>query len=392
MPRRVLLIEADAMARDSIQRLLEENGLPVDAVASGRAGIARARAETPELILVDLRLPDVAGLQVVDELRREPALARTRFVALAGERGERAGALAAGWDGFVVHPVDPDTFPDQVKRYLAGSRDTPDSGECQRLAEELADSERRRTGFMHDLAHELSTPLTPLAGYVKILQSERIGALSPQQRKALDGMASAIAKLTRIVDNLADFANLEAGQAAISPTAIDPDELAEDVVDELRDSARDARLHVEVLASGGGALMADGRKLRQALSNVLHNAVKFSPHGGEILVEVARDQRNLRFSVYDQGPGVDAPARGRIFEPFQHADRRDEARPPGSGLGLPVARRIAEAHGGRILVESPPHTQPPARSHLYTGARFTIEIPAVPVAAASEPPARASGG
>jgi signal transduction histidine kinase len=109
-----------------------------------------------------------------------------------------------------------------------------------------------------------------------------------------------------------------------------------------------------------------------------------------VLVEVGREGKRLRFAVYDQGPGVSAPRQERIFEPFQHADRREEARPPGSGLGLPVARRIAEAHGGGITLESPPHAQPDGPAHHFSGAKFVIEIPAVPVTATLE--ARPSTG
>jgi signal transduction histidine kinase len=127
-------------------------------------------------------------------------------------------------------------------------------------------------------------------------------------------------------------------------------------------------------------LLADPRKLRQALANLVSNAVKFSPHGGEVLVEVARVPGRVRFVVYDQGPGIRAGEAERIFEPLYHAAvRGDEAaRPPGSGLGLPVARRIAEAHGGRVLVESPPRTQPASVSRHLTGSKFVLEIPALP--------------
>jgi signal transduction histidine kinase len=190
----------------------------------------------------------------------------------------------------------------------------------------------------------------------------------------MDGMASAVTKLTRIADNLSDFASLQAGPAAITLSPVDPDVLAGEVANEMKAAVRDARLHLEVRPSRGGQVLADPHKLRQALANVVHNAVKFSPHGGEVLIEVSRGAGKLRFSVYDQGRGVPG-APERIFEPFQHANRADEARLPGSGLGLPVARRIAEAHGGRIVVESPPHTQPSVGGHQYTGAKFVIEIP-----------------
>ena len=205
-------------------------------------------------------------------------------------------------------------------------------------------------------------------------------------------MTAAVAKLTRIVDNLSDFANLQAGPAAISLSPVEPEALVEAVVEELRNAAREARVHLELRrTSGESPVLADPRKLRQLLTNVVGNAIKFSPHGGEVLVEVSRPGTLLRFAVYNQGPGISAADLERIFEPFSHANRRDEARLPGSGLGLPVARRIAEAHGGRITVESPPAQQPALSGHPYTGSRFAIEIPLRPVPAVASPPARVSG-
>jgi signal transduction histidine kinase len=129
---------------------------------------------------------------------------------------------------------------------------------------------------------------------------------------------------------------------------------------------------------------ADARKLRQAVSNLIGNAVKFSSHGGEVLVEMARTEGKLQIVVYDQGPGIPAGDQEHVFEPLFHAIRTShsargtEARRPGSGLGLPVARRIAEAHGGRIFLESPPATPPRTLGHAYGGTRVTLEIPAPP--------------
>jgi signal transduction histidine kinase len=243
---------------------------------------------------------------------------------------------------------------------------------------------------MHNLAHEISSPLTPLAGYMKILHTGKLGPLAPEQQRVVESMMSSVGRLTRIADNLSDFADLEAGVAPIVTSPVDPNALADAVVAELRGAVKEAHLHVTVVHADGGAIQADPRKLRQALANMVGNAVKFSSHGGEVLVEIARDADQLRFSIYDQGPGI-ADAEGqRIFEPFHHATRHDDARQPGSGLGLPVARRIAEAHGGRVWVESPPRAQPSSPRH-YTGSKFVLEIPAYP-AEEYVPPAEGTVG
>ncbi len=409
MPHRVLCIEGDDAFRQRVKALLEQEGFAVDLTESGLDGIARALALPPDLVLADVHLPDIEGYELAARLKREKALAKVPFLAVGDSREEHDVALAAGADGFIERRID-ETLRDKVRAFLAGKRERlPEEGERaqlralsgsmaarletalagqQRASRRIEELDRLRSAFMHNLAHELSTPLTPLAGYLRIIASGKIGGLSPQQQRIVESMIQSVTRLTRVVDNLADFASLEVGEAPLIHGDVEPDRLADDVVQELKAPVREARLHLEVMHGGGGAVVADPRKLRQALANLVSNAVKFSPHGGEVLLQVTRDAERLRFAVYDQGPGIRSGEAERIFEPLYHAAARGEdARLPGSGLGLPVARRIAEAHGGRVYVESPPRTQPPSVSRHFTGSKFVLEIPVRP----SDRP-RADGG
>jgi signal transduction histidine kinase len=400
MPHRVLCIEGDEAFRERVRARLEGEGFAVDLTATGLEGIARALTRPPDLVLADVHLPDIDGPELAARLKREKALQEVPFVAVGDSPEEHDVALAAGADGFIERDRA-DALGDEVRAFLAGKRERlPEEGEREQLrafsgsmakrleravagerraSRRIEELDRLRAAFMHNLAHELSTPLTPLSGYLRILASGKLGALSPQQQRILESMILSVNRLTRVVDNLADFASLEVGEAPLLQGEVEPDRLADDVVHELRGAARDARLHVDVLHGGGAPIVADPRKLRQALANLVSNAVKFSPHGGEVLVEVTRDPERLRFTVYDQGPGIRAGEAERIFEPLYHAAARGEdARLPGSGLGLPVARRIAEAHGGRVYVESPPRTQPASVSRHFTGSKFVLEIPIRP--------------
>ncbi len=402
MPHRVLCIEGNDATRARVKSILEARGFAVDTSASGLDGISRALARPPDLVIADVHLPDIEGYELAARLKRDGALARVPFVAVGDTPEEHDLAIAAGADGFVERALDDAHLGEEVDAFLAGKRETlPEHGERERLralsgslaahletavaaerrsSARVAELDRLRGSFMDNLAHELSTPLTPVAGYLKLLRSGRLGALAPQQQRVVDAMAHAVDKLIRIVDNLADFASLRAGEGAILHGEVDPDRLAEEVVAEAKDAIREARLHVSVTPGGGGPVVADPRKLRQAVANLVSNAVKFSPHGGEVLVEVTREPGRLRFTVYDQGPGIRAGEADLIFEPLHHAATkgREDARAPGTGLGLPVARGIAEAHGGRIWVESPPRTQPASLSRHFTGSKFVLEIPVRP--------------
>ncbi|HTN51419.1 MAG TPA: ATP-binding protein [Anaeromyxobacter sp.] len=415
MASRVLCIEGNEALRKRVTELLEAAGFAVEATASGLEGIERALALPPDLILTDAHLPDLEGWELAARLRAERSLQHVPIVTVGDSAEEHDSALAAGADGFLPRGAD-DHLGDEVRAFLAGKRERlSDEGERatlramsatmaahlqaalaaeQRATAKLLELDRLKSAFMHNLAHELSTPLTPLAGYLRIFQADKLGPLTAQQRRIVDSMIHSVARLTRVVDNLSDFASLQTGRALILEGPVEPDLMADEVVAEQRSAVKDARLHVSVAHAGGGAVAADPRKLRQALSNLVSNAVKFSPHGGEVLVEVAREGGWLRWAVYDQGPGIRPAEQERIFEPLHHAAVRgsDEARRPGSGLGLPVALRIAEAHGGRVVVESPPRTQPRGVRH-FNGSKFVLEIPLRPVerAAAAGAPAGGEG-
>jgi signal transduction histidine kinase len=402
MSPRVLCIEANEALRSRVKTLLESAGFAVDTSATGLEGIERALNLPPDLIVADVHLPDIEGYELAARLRREKVLQNVPIVAVGDSQDEHDEVLAAGADGFIGRAVD-DHLGEEVRAFLAGKRERlPEAGVSdrlraisgslaarletalsahQRVNAKLVETDQLKTAFMHNLAHELSTPLTPLAGYLRILQSDKLGALTPQQKRIVETMVMSVGRLTRIIDNLSDFASLQGGHSPILEGPVEPDRMADEVVAEQRSQVKDARLHVAVTHAGGGPVVADPRKLKQALANLVQNAVKFSPHGGEVLVEVAREPGRLRFTVYDQGPGIRSADLERIFEPLHHAATRggDDARQPGSGLGLPVARRIAEAHGGSISVESPPRTQPAGQSRHFSGSKFVLEIPVRPV-------------
>ena len=221
----------------------------------------------------------------------------------------------------------------------------------------------------------MATPLTPIVGYLKILRGGKAGLLSEQQQRILESIGTASERLSRTIDNLVDFATLEGGGQAIHREDFEVGGLIAPVFEEERSKAKSRRIHLEVRVETQDHGFGDVRKLRQALSNLIDNAIKFSPHGSDILVRGSSDPTRLLLEVYDQGEGFLPGEAERVFEPFFHADRVGEERAPGAGLGLPVAKQIVEAHGGHIWLESPPKSQPEGPHH-FSGAKVAFWIPA----------------
>jgi signal transduction histidine kinase len=167
-------------------------------------------------------------------------------------------------------------------------------------------------------------------------------------------MSHSAEHLALIIDNLVDLADLEAGQTELRIGYVQVGEVLKTAMEEARVAGRSKRLTVECLDCSDQILKGDEAKIHQALANLLDNAVRFSPHGGVILAELRDRDDQYEISIYDQGSGMDVAQLDRLSRPFSHAAFAYPARRPGAGLGLPVARRIAEAHGGELRAESPP--------------------------------------
>jgi signal transduction histidine kinase len=260
--------------------------------------------------------------------------------------------------------------------------DERDSDAAKRSAEVAAENQRMRdqlramNEFMANLSHELATPLTPLVGYLKLLSSGRLGELSVKQQQVVDVMVHAAERLGKSIDNLVDYAALETGRSTIDKREFDASATLEAWVREHHAKARGRHVRIDVRRPARLTLVGDERKLRLAFGHVLDNGIRFSPHGGHVLVELGEAGSHATFSVYDQGPGMTDEQRALALQPSRKADERGSH----AGLGLPVARQIVESHGGLLWIESPPKMQPEARE-LFSGAKVAFSVPRPLVAA-----------
>jgi len=396
---RVLCIAAQGEVRGLVRQVLERDGFVVTEAATGLDGVAAAERGAPDLVLVDFHLPDIEGTAVATHLRR--TLSALPIVALAEPGHQHKMAISAGCNGVVDAPADYDRLPAHLREYLNGKREKLRSGEEARLLKEYSTSlvstlegkvaelttanqrlkaiDRFKTEFLQSIAHELASPLTPIAGYLKIMQSQRLGELNPRQTQVVEAMLQSADRLARTIDNLADFAALETGEYRLQPVDADPVVLLHDVIAQKHALARTKRIQVRTvgLRQGEVSLRLDARRVQQAMGNLIENAIKYSPAGSDVLVELLYTAERLRFAVYDQGAGVPRDEQQRIFEPFHHIERAGSGEAGGAGLGLAVARKLVEAHGGTINVESPPKSQPEHGRH-FAGSRFWFEVTPVP--------------
>jgi signal transduction histidine kinase len=399
---RVLHIEDNPVNRLLVRKLLTAVGHEVIDAETGLEGIRLAEAENPELVLVDINVPDIDGYDVTLRLRGMPSMQGKPIVAITAE-GDRETSLAVGADGLIQKPIDAQRFPELVAKYLAGhtervDRETGDAeilrSRSQKLVarleqtvtglsdanRKLEENARLRQMFLQNLSHEFATPMTPVVGYLRLLLDEEVGPLTPLQRKCLESIHTATQKLRSLIDTLLDVSHLETGRLHLFDRDYDFANVVSRAVAETDMRFKQAGIQL-VCDEGPQQLPARGDpdKLRRAMVHILDNALKFSTRGSEVAVGVRAlgksDTCGMRyeFVVADNGPGISNTAKHQILEPFFQVDGSRTRSHGGVGLGLAYARNVAEALGGGIEVQSPPEVVVAGRTLAGTAIRLTVD-------------------
>lgn len=383
-----------------VRQILDREGYEVIEAPTGRRGVDLAREVHPELVLLDLMsLPSEGGYETATRLRSFPETESVPVVTL-GPAENRDMALSLGCDGFIATPFKEQRFLRDVNAFLKGKRQRVRSDvkrehleayskslveKLEAKVNELTETNERlrkvddlKNQILENVSHELASPLTPLVGYLDLLETGRLGPLVPRQRKALTAISHGIRRLGRTVDNLLDLASLQdVAGARLQTEDFDPGGVVEEAMEALREKGRIRKVTVSTRYPDPIEVRADKARLRQALVHLLDNAVTFTVRGGQILVDISRTNDKACFTVYDQGEVIPAELEWQVFDLFSPPGRRSPEGVSGPTLGLAVARQIAESMGGRAWVESPPRTQPDTPTS-YRGARFAIEIPLRP--------------
>jgi signal transduction histidine kinase len=227
--------------------------------------------------------------------------------------------------------------------------------------------DRAKDEFLSVVSHELRTPLTAIRAPLLMFASGRLTLDSPVGAGLLELAVNNVERMTRLVNDIFDMERLATGKLSIRPAAADALSLALQAAAAMAETAEAAGVRVTVTGEPQPVL-ADADRLIQVLTNLLDNAIAFSPSGGEVALGVTRHGQEAWLSVKDQGPGVPQADQATIFERFHQVEPCSTRTKQGLGLGLAISRGIVEQHGGRMWVESRPGE----------GATFHVALPITP--------------
>lgn len=249
---------------------------------------------------------------------------------------------------------------------VSGPEDLEHLGErLEWMRRQLIDLEQQKNRFLQQISHELKTPLTALREGAQLLSDDVIGRLTPEQREIAQILRHSSIELQQRIEELLSYGSIQFHKLKLDLGAVSPRQILERVVQNQKLALQAKNLTLQMQAADV-TLTADAGKIRVALDNLLSNAIRFSPAGGTIAVNMHSDSGSLAIDVIDQGPGIAATDQARIFEPFYQGRIQGSGPVKGSGLGLSIVKEYVAAHGGSVEVVATPGER---------GAHLRVRLP-----------------
>ena len=350
-PAKILLVEDDLPMQEGIRDVLELDGHQVMTATNGLDGLAVLAKESPNLVISDIMMPRMDGLEFCRRVRQDPRWASLPFVFLTakGQKTDVRAGMNIGADDYLCKPFEMQELLDVVQTRLLRAASIK-----QDMTTQMG---RLRDMILHTVSHELRTPLTFVKGYTELLEESAGDLTSEEFMRFLNSIKVGSDRLGQLVDDLILLISLETDDARLvyeyEKQRVDLSAVIQEAVAALKPkaAARNVALLTQLERPSCHVLGHVGY-LSDAVKRILDNAIKFSkPQGGRVVIrtEERAHQAYVRFA--DDGVGIPADQLEQIFQSFYQVGR-DQMEQQGAGIGLPIASKIAELHGGRLEVQS----------------------------------------
>ena len=355
----ILNVDDTDAARYAKTRIIQRAGFRVLEAGSGAEALRIAQEVSPDLVLLDTKLPDINGFEVCRQLKQNPETAMVLVLQTSASylsSPDKVRALDSGADNYLFEPIEPEELVANVRALLRLGREE----------RELRDMDRRKDEFLAILAHELRNPLGPIRNAVELLRS-----LDPHSSPAQENARRVILRQTdhmvRLVDDLLDVSRISQGKITLRRAEVELCGLLKSAV-ETADSNIAARQHILAVKLPDHDIWVDGDSVRltQVVGNLLNNAAKFTAPGGHIALSACLEGNEAVIRVTDNGIGIAPELAETIFDLFEQAGHSPDRVQDGLGIGLSLVRTLVNLHGGTVSVHSDGAGQ---------GSTFEVRLP-----------------
>jgi signal transduction histidine kinase len=330
--------------------MLKERGHRVRPVLDGRLALRAAKAEVPDLVLLDINMPDMNGFEVCEQLKADPKTADTPVIFISGntETVDKVRAFSVGGVDYVTKPFQMAEVEARVATHLElrrKRRELQESYEALRRLEILRDS------LVHMVVHDLRSPLAAISASLEVIKWDAEEQHRVELASDVEMALHATRTIIRLVNSVLDVSKMEGAEMRLQFALCDVAAVARESVDELESLVGTRRL-VRDWPDEPVMALVDRDVVARIMQNLLGNALKFTPTTGVITVSVEANDDMVRVAVTDTGPGIPREYRERVFEKFGQVEAASRGQKSSTGLGLTFCRLAVEAHHGRIGVDS----------------------------------------
>ena len=355
----ILVIDDDRAMRESCRRTFQKSEYRVSTAEDGATGLKKAKQIKPDIALVDLRMPGLNGIDVLDEIRKiDPTIIS---IVITGYPSTEAAveAMRMGAYDFVPKPFTPQVLRSVTQRGLETRRKALESAAIQQQKQEMKDL------LISLVSHQLRSPLTAVQGYFELILGDFVTDPT-EQRRMIKQAHKRIAGLIEMINDWLKMARVDSDEIQKGFESVNLATVLVETVDFMQPLAKTKGLSLKLeLSSDLLVVRGDKEILREVFSNLIDNGIKYTRQGGEVAVKTRENGESLFIDVADNGIGLSRADIPFVFEQFFRVKSDETREITGTGLGLAIAKKIVEAHAGSITVTSEPGQ----------GSIFTVTLP-----------------
>lgn len=314
---------------------------------SGADALKQIQQTRFDLVLLDIMMPEMDGLEVAQRIKSDPATVDLPIIFLTAQDDEDhlVEGFNIGASDYVTKPFSPSELISRMKTQLAlkQARD-----ELKHRNQELAEALQMKNKLLSIASHDLKTPLGAVEGFAQLMKRLQVIQEDKTASEMLSYILRAVARMQNLIRELLDTAALEMGKIDLKRELISPDMLLREVIQDYRPLAESKHQRIEAQLQSKCLLEADSHRLKQIFDNLISNALKYSPENAEISIVTYETSRKWEMHIKDQGPGFSEDDQQKLFGYFQKLSARPTGGENSTGIGLAIVKQIVELHQGSI--------------------------------------------
>jgi signal transduction histidine kinase len=372
---KILVIEDEDLVRQSYDDMFSFFGYDVESVPNGREGMSRITKQDYDIVVTDLNMPEMNGIEVLKYIKKKKPYIEVIVITGYATLENAIEAMKVGAYDYFAKPVDIEHVRIVISKCVQQIQSRKENEELRSLTQRLKELNELKDKFITITNHELRTPVTVLKGYVELIDYFLEDTRDENITEAIEIVSETMRELVGIVEQMHDISSFDYGKKRLVASDVKIEKILDLIYKEMKIlfEKRKIKFHLKV-EKADVIISGDDKQLKRCLRELLQNALKFTPEGGQVDIEYSANTKNRKIyiKVKDTGIGIPRDKLDLIFEPFyevqnviNHMTSKTEFMGGGIGLGLTLAKEVFESHKGELLLESEENK----------GSTFTVVLP-----------------